>query len=186
MDYSVFLGSITEQALGHSMDRIPGSPSKNAHSFAPPAALQPNPPRAGRTLRKLQSAQTLSSNYTASSASSNVLNQRQSQPKSAHPLIPNRILPPNEPPLRLAPRPRANSDVSIGSLFATDATIRPNVMARRPIQPQLTARDQLETLVEQGPGQNVTGSLARLRHLILTDGLYADGDGLVYCPLNRN
>ena len=163
--------------------RLSGSPSKNAHNFAPSglpsAGVQLNSPRAGRTLRKLQSAQGLSSNYSALNTSSVVANQRQWQPKPAHPLSQNRVLPPTEPPLRLAPRPRANSDVSIDSLFAADTTTRPNAMARRPIQPQLTARDQLEALVEQGPSRDVTGSLARLRHLILTDGLYADGDGLV-------
>lgn len=43
----------------------------------------------------------------------------------------------------------------------------------------LTPKDELETLVRQGPRGDVPTGLQRLRHLILCDGLDADNDGMV-------
>jgi len=40
-------------------------------------------------------------------------------------------------------------------------------------------KDQLKALISHGPKGDVEGSLRRLRHLILEDGLEADNDGMV-------
>lgn len=143
-------------------------------------------PRSSRTLRKLQSAHALSSNYAALSTSSLISQQRQQQRNTSSSQSPG---PPQIPPLpsqQSHHRTRSNSDAIVPSYSNAGAP-----PARRNAVPKkatitLTSKDELETLVRQGPRGDVPTGLQRLRHLILCDGLDADNDGMVSLVSNSH
>ena len=53
-------------------------------------------------------------------------------------------------------------------------------MAKKIVTPDGSSKDEIESLVRQGPKGDVLGSLDNLRRLILLDGLEADSDGMVW------
>lgn len=144
-------------------------------------------PRTTRTLRKLQSAHALSSNYSSLNGSSLISQQRQQlqrNPVSSHSSTPQQ-----NPPIPSSSshhRTRSNSDALVTSFSnSTSAPTRRNAVAKKAVSAQ-TPKDELEALVRQGPRGDVPAGLQRLRHLILCDGLDADSDGMVsvLCPFN--
>lgn len=157
------------------------SPSKHGQHM--PASVStthlPSSPRSSRTLRKLQSAHALSSNYAALSTSSLISQQRQQQRNTSSSQSPG---PPQVPPLpsqQSHHRTRSNSDAIVPSFSNAGAPlVRRNAVPKKAIA-TLTPKDELETLVRQGPRGDVPTGLQRLRHLILCDGLDADNDGMV-------
>lgn len=140
-------------------------------------------PRSTRTLRKLQSAHQLSSNYSALNAPSLISQQRQQQrnPSSTQnqgiPQVPP-IPPQHSPNKPNHHRTRSNSDAIPPSTASLEPMSRRTVPPRRQINFQ-PPKDQLKALIGHGPKGDVEGSLRRLRHLILEDGLEADNDGMV-------
>lgn len=157
------------------------SPSRNGQQMPPSVSTTHLlcSPRSSRTLRKLQSAHALSSNYAALSAPSLISQQRQQQRNTSSSQSPG---PPQIPPLPSQPshhRTRSNSDAIVPSYSHAGAPpARRNVLPKKAII-TLTPKDELETLVRQGPRGDVPTGLQRLRHLILCDGLDADNDGMV-------
>lgn len=158
------------------------SPSRNGLQLptSPSTTHLLSSPRTTRTLRKLQSAHALSSNYSALNGSSLISQQRQQQqrnPVSSQGSAPHQT--PPLPPSHSHHRTRSNSDAVLLSSFNTGATpARRNAVPKKAIITQ-TPKDELEALVRQGPRGDVPAGLQRLRHLILCDGLDADSDGMV-------
>lgn len=163
------------------------SPSRNALNLPTSASTthlrDPHllaSPRTTRTLRKLQSAHALSSNYSSLNSSSLVSQQRQQQhrnPVSSQNFTPQQNSP--IPPTSSHHRTRSNSDALVTSFSSsTGAPTRRNAVAKKAISAQ-TPKDELEALVRQGPRGDVPVGLQRVRHLILCDGLDADSDGMV-------
>lgn len=138
-------------------------------------------PRTTRTLRKLQSAHALSSNYSSLNSSSLISQQRQQQHRNPA-SSPNHTQQqnPSIPPTSSHHRTRSNSDALVTSSIpsSTSAPTRRIAVAKKAISSQ-TPKDELEALVRQGPRGDVPVGLQRLRHLILCDGLDADSDGMV-------
>lgn len=163
------------------------TPAQNA-SQAPSQSIANPPqqlssPRSTRTLRKLQSAHQLSSNYAALNAPSLISQQRQQQRNTSNtqaqgiPQIP--AIPPQHSPNKpVHHRTRSNSDAVSPSTSNFEPISRRLAPPRRQINFQ-TPKDQLKALISHGPKGDVDGSLRRLRHLILEDGLEADNDGMV-------
>lgn len=159
------------------------SPSKNASHLPTSASSSTthllSSPRSTRTLRKLQSAHALSSNYSALNNPSLISQQRQQQQRntSFNQATGIHEIPPLPQP-RSHQRTRSNSDVA--PVFSGNGPIptRRNGLPKKATVLQ-SPKDELETLVRQGPRGDVASSLQRLRHLILCDGLEADGDGMV-------
>ena len=56
-------------------------------------------------------------------------------------------------------------------------------MAKKGVAPNPSAKSQLESLIKIGPRGDLIAGLADLRHLVLTDGLDADNDGMVCLQL---
>lgn len=139
-------------------------------------------PRTTRTLRKLQSAHALSSNYSSLNGSSLISQQRQQQQQHRNPISSQNFTPQQNPPVPPTPshhRTRSNSDALVTSFSSsTSAPTRRNAVAKKAISAQ-TPKDELEALVRHGPRGDVLVGLQRLRHLILCDGLDADSDGMV-------
>lgn len=136
-------------------------------------------PRSSRTLRKLQSAHALSSNYAALSTSSLISQQRQQQRNTSSSQSPG---PPQVPPLpsqQSHHRTRSNSDAIVPSYSNAGAPPLRRTAVPKKAAVTLSTKDELETLVRQGPRGDVPTGLQRLRHLILCDGLDADNDGMV-------
>ena len=136
-------------------------------------------PRSSRTLRKLQSAHALSSNYAALSTPSLISQQRQQQRNTSSSQSPGPSQIPPLPSQQSHHRTRSNSDAIVASYSNGGALpLRRNAVPKKaPVT--LTPKDELETLVRQGPRGDVPAGLQRLRHLILCDGLDADNDGMV-------
>lgn len=135
-------------------------------------------PRSTKTLRKLRSAHALSSSYAALNAPSLISQQRQQQ-RNTNPSQSSALqqIPPL-PPLNLHHRTRSNSDAIVPSYTnAGPAPPRRNAVPKKAPVTQ-TPKDELETLVRQGPRGDIPAGLQRLRHLILCDGLDADNDGM--------
>lgn len=163
------------------------SPSRSALTLPTPASTthlrDPHllaSPRTTRSLRKLQSAHALSSNYSSLNGPSLISQQRQQHHRN--PLSSQNFTPQQNPPIPPTSshhRTRSNSDVLVTSLSSsTSAPTRRNAVAKKAISAQ-TPKDELEALVRQGPRGDVPVGLQRLRHLILCDGLDADSDGMV-------
>ena len=162
------------------------SPSRNGQHMPASASTTHllSSPRSSRTLRKLQSAHALSSNYTAMSTPSLISQQRQQQRNTSSSQSPG---PPQIPPLpsQLSHhRTRSNSDAIVPS-FSNAGTlpVRRNAVPKKPTV-TLEPKEELDTLVRQGPRGDVPAGLQRLRHLILCDGLDADNDGMVSLVLD--
>ncbi|KAL8672504.1 MAG: hypothetical protein Q9168_003042 [Polycauliona sp. 1 TL-2023] len=154
------------------------SPIKQTPHLAPaiptPSEHQLRSPKSSRGLRKLQSAHQLSSNYAALNAPSLISQQRQQQrnTSSSH----NNQAPPL-PSLSSHNRTRSNSDAVVPNAAST-ALAAKRTAATRKTTPNQNPREELEALVRQGPQGDVPTELSRLRHLVLCEGLYADGDGM--------
>lgn len=141
-------------------------------------------PRSTRTLRKLQSAHALSSNYAALNSPSLISQQRQQQRNTSSSQSSALQQIPPLPPLNSHHRTRSNSDAIVPSYSnAGTAPARRNAMPKKALVTQ-TPKDELETLVRQGPRGDIPAGLQRLRHLILCDGLDADNDGMVSSPFS--
>ena len=147
------------------------------------APQQLTSPRSTRTLRKLQSAHQLSSNYAALNAPSLISQQRQQQRTTSNsqrqdiPQVPQ-IPPQHSPNKPNHHRTRSNSDAVPARTSSVEPISRRLAPPRRQINFQ-SPKDQLKGLISHGPKGDVEGSLRRLRHLILEDGLEADNDGMV-------
>ncbi|MCJ1394074.1 hypothetical protein MMC18_006952 [Xylographa bjoerkii] len=140
-------------------------------------------PRSTRTLRKLQSAHALSSNYTAAgNAPSLISQQRQLQHhKSAilrdpgPPPVPLLAAPPQG---QLRSRMRADSESAAAEMSIGMGASKRTAMAKKVNGEDKNSKEELEALVRQGPKGDLTGSLAALRRSVLLDGLVADSDGM--------
>lgn len=143
-------------------------------------------PRSSRSLRKLQSAHALSSNYAALSTPSLISQQRQQQRNTSSSQSPGPSQIPPLPSQQSHHRTRSNSDAIVASYSNGGAlSVRRNAVPKKaPVT--LTPKDELETLVRQGPRGDVPAGLQRLRHLILCDGLDADNDGMVSLVSNSH
>ncbi|MCJ1404680.1 hypothetical protein MMC11_007906 [Xylographa trunciseda] len=158
----------------------------------PPPAPSSTPahltsPRSTRTLRKLQSAHALSSNYTAAgNAPSLISQQRQLQHHksailrdSGPPPVPLLAAPPQG---QLRSRMRADSDsAAVAEMSIGAGAARRTAIAKKINGEDKNSKEELEMLVRQGPKGDLTGSLASLRRSVLLDGLVADSDGMVHC-----
>ena len=158
-------------------------PAQHVPSTSAGNPQQLTSPRSTRTLRKLQSAHQLSSHYSALNAPSLISQQRQQQrnPSSTQnqgiPQVPP-IPPQHSPNKPTHHRTRSNSDAIPPSTASLEPMSRRAAPPRRQINFQ-PPKDQLKALISHGPKGDVEGSLRRLRHLILEDGLEADNDGMV-------
>lgn len=146
------------------------SPTKNLPRI-PPASQTLSSPRSSGRLRKLQSAHQL-----GSSGPSLISQQRQQQQlnttTSQNPPVPS--IPAHHSPHKHA-RTRSNSDAVVPSFSIAALT------SKKPTAPKKTPnpKDELQSLVRQGPKGNAALGLENLRHWILCDGMDADGDGMV-------
>lgn len=159
------------------------SPSRNAlqlPSSASASTTHLNSPRSTRTLRKLQSAHALSSNYAALNTPSLISQQRQQQQRNTvSSQVPGTQDIPPLPLQRSHQRMRSNSDAVVPNFSNSGpSSARRNILPKKTVVMQ-SPKDELESLVRQGPRGDVPTGLQRLRHLILCDGLEADGDGMV-------
>ena len=157
------------------------SPAKNAPHIPSPTSTSNHlsSPRSTRTLRKLQSAHQLSSNYNALNAPSLISQQRQQQQRntslSEHtgmppvPTIPAHHSP-NKPSHQ---RTRSNSDAVLPSDHNPAPTTRRTIPSKR--QP----KDELRALITRGPKEDLENSLRRMRKLILDGGIETEYDGMV-------
>ena len=161
------------------------SPAKNGPQIPSPTSTghQLSSPRGTRTLRKLQSAHQLSSNYNALNAPSLISQQRQQQQRnpsssqnSSLPPVP--AIPAHHSPQKLNHhRTRSNSD----AIMPTDHIPAPITRRTAPTKRQGlgSAKDELRTLIGRGPKGDIDTSLQRLRNLILEDAIETDNDGMV-------
>ncbi|KAL8723239.1 MAG: hypothetical protein Q9225_000429 [Loekoesia sp. 1 TL-2023] len=158
------------------------SPIKHAPHLPPTTATtdhQLRSPKSNRGLRKLQSAHQLSSNYAASNTPSLISQQRQQQQQrntsSSHNTQPPQI--PPLPTFSSHHRTRSNSDAVIPNAPSNTSSNRRAAVPRRNPANQ-NPREELEAMVRQGPQGDLQTELARLRHLVLCEGLLADSDGM--------
>lgn len=160
------------------------SPIKHAPHLPPYTAAttdhQLRSPKSNRGLRKLQSAHQLSANYAAFSTPSLISQQRQQQQQrntsSSHHAQPPQI--PPLPTFSAHHRTRSNSDAVVPNVAHNPTSTRRTAAPRRSPANQ-NPREELETIVRQGPQGDLQTELARLRHLVLCEGLLADSDGMV-------
>lgn len=158
------------------------SPSRHIPHLPPPSTTV-NPtsssPRSTRTLRKLQSAQALSSSYAAANAPGLISQQRQLQHRSSgllrEPSATQTILP---PPIQSHGRSRSNSDI-VATGIAPAAPGPRRIPKKANSGADANPKDDLETVVRQGTKGDAMGSLDKLRRLVLLDGVDADSDGMV-------
>lgn len=153
-------------------------------STAAPTEHQLRSPKSSRGLRKLHSAHQLSSNYAALNTTSLISQQRQQQ-QQRNTSASHTAQPPQIPPLPILSshhRTRSNSDAVVPNVASNASTSRKMTTTRRSPASQ-DPREELEGLVRQGPQGDLQAKLARLRYLVLCEGLLADGDGMV-CPCN--
>ena len=161
---------------------MPASPIKLAPHIPP--ATQHSSPQPSRSIRRLQSAQSFSTNFSTSNTPSLISQQRQQQQQQrnisgAHKdLISSLQLNSSAGPHH--DRSRSNSDAAITSISQGGPAPRRHAMARKIVALNSSAKSQLEALIRDGPPRDdVVGGLADLRHFVLIDGLDADGDGMV-------
>ena len=159
------------------------SPARNNPSIPLPTTITHHlsSPRSTRTLRKLQSAHQLSSNYNAFNTPSLISQQRQQQQQQRNtsmsqkadvPPVPS--IPTHHSPSKPAHhRTRSNSDaVNLGE-------IRPLPGVRRAVAPRRKPKDELKSLMTHGPQDDMEVSLQHMRRLILEGGMDAEHDGTV-------
>ncbi len=159
------------------------SPIKHVPHLPPSTAAttdhQLRSPKSSRGLRKLQSAHQLSSNYTALNQPSLISQQRQQQQRnisSSHTAQAPQI--PPLPTFSSHHRTRSNSDAIVPNTASNATTSRKAAIPRKSPASQ-SPREELEGLVRQGPQGDLHADLARLRYLVLCEGLLADSDGMV-------
>ena len=154
----------------------------------PPSSLhnqQLTSPRSTRTLRKLQSAHALSSNYAALNTPSLISQQRHEQQHRNGKSSYNAAIPdvPPIPQLRAHQRTRSNSDAVAADVASGVAS--PRRLVRKGAKYQ-SPKEELAWLVRAGPQGDPAEGLSLLRYLILVDGLDSDNDGMVgftsHCP----
>lgn len=199
--FSPPLTLILTPALHHRTTRHENPPLVNStmtsspsrHSGLPSPPVVSSPRTAGR-LRQMKSAHNLAANYNSGpSLISQQRHQQQQQlqqgsriPSSAGipalPSLPHRLPSPqkHDSPAKQG-RTRANSDLapSTHNTPAPSPTRKP--AARKPVN----AKDELDSLVRNGPKGELPLALANLRHWILCDGMDADSDGMVRNDADR-
>ncbi|KAI9813141.1 MAG: hypothetical protein M1827_004362 [Pycnora praestabilis] len=162
------------------------SPSRSSVPFIPPtntsSTLSPPSPRTHRTIRRLQSAQTLSSNPPTSNTPSLISQQRQHQQRtisSTH-KDPQSSHPPPVPSLPSHNRSRSNSDAAVASISSAGPPARRTALTRKIVGPAAVGKSTtLDALLRDGPsGGDVAGGLRELRYLVLADGVTSDSDGM--------
>ena len=157
------------------------SPSKNTANL--PAISQDqqlSSPRTARTLRKLQSAHQLSSNFASGNNPSLISQQRQTRNTTAS------LAPPPVPSLRRSyshNKLTSQNGPPVPALVPSQKPSNPIPSPRRGKSPRrlptsINPKDQLKSLIASGPKSNVSASLRNLRYLILEDGIDADSDGM--------
>ena len=139
-------------------------------------------PRSTRGLRKLQSAHQLSSNYAALNAPSLISQQRHQQQQQQQQQQQRNVSSqaPQIPPLPAFSshhRTRSNSD-AVAPNNSTNTALRRQAAPKKVVSSQ-SPREELESLVRQGPQGSLPAELSRLRHLVLCEGLHSDSDGMV-------
>jgi hypothetical protein len=160
--------------------------SKNASSNHLPLSMAPTSPQSTRTLRRLQSAQNLSSNSPSLITQQRQLQQHQLQTRSGHGQTPESIPLPHHPiapsnPTEHPSRLRANSDLTASHMTGFTSSSQRPAPSRKGFSGESTGkRSSLEILLRDGPtGGNVDASLQELRYLILSSRVDADSDGMV-------
>jgi hypothetical protein len=162
-------------------------PPRYAPHLAPTFPSNLSSPRSARTLRKLQSAQALSSHYSSTSNGTSMISQQRQlhHHKSALLRDPGQSQtfskPEPLPPLS-RPRARANSDFSAGGMPNTTSAPKRSAISKKITGPDPNSKEEVELLMKHGPRGDVHGSLATLRRFVLLDGLVADSDGMVSTP----
>ena len=161
------------------------SPVKNAYNIPPSSNTQQlSSPRTARTLRKLQSAHQLSSNYASQSSNPSLISQQRHQ-QNRNPST-SLAPPPPVPSLRRSyshnKLPTNQGAPATASVPLQNAT-NPLPPAKRGKSPRrlmttLHPKDQLKSLVASGPKNDIPASLRDMRYLILGDGIDADNDGM--------
>ncbi|KAI9873650.1 MAG: hypothetical protein M1830_010759, partial [Pleopsidium flavum] len=162
------------------------SPSKPLPPYlAPtvtPTTLQPSSPRAHRTIRRLQSAQTLSSNPPNANTPSLISQQRQQQQQRHISGFHRDPLPAQNLPISTSQphhRSRSNSDAAVMSVSNSGPAPRRNAVAKKIVAPPISAKHQLEALIRDGPPKgDLAEGLRDLRYYVLSDGVEADNDGM--------
>ncbi|MCJ1479785.1 hypothetical protein MMC13_008471 [Lambiella insularis] len=140
-------------------------------------------PRSTRTLRKLQSAQALSSNYNAAANGPSLISQQRQLQHHGSAILRDAALPP-VPILAAAPqgqlrnRLRADSESTAGDMTNSLAVQRKGAMAKKIVGADVNSKEDVEVLIRQGPKGDLSGSLDLLRRSVLLDGLEADSDGM--------
>ena len=172
------INQVTDNRSFSAFITMTSSPTRQLPNIPPPtSAPHLLSPRSTRTLRKLQSATTLSSNYVAANAPSLISQNRQLQQRVPAGQTLHQLSHPNLQPHN---RTRSNSD-AVGITVESSNTSVPkrNAMAKKALPPEKSPKEELDSLIRLGPNGDVSGSLDNLRHLILIDGLDAASDGLV-------
>lgn len=165
--------------------RMTSSPAKNGPHIPSPTSTghRLSSPRSTRTLRKLQSAHQLSSNYNALNAPSLISQQRQQQQRtpsssqsSTLPPVPS-ISAHHSPQKTAHHRTRSNSDAVMPSDHNSALITRRTAPLKK--QSSATTKDELRALITRGPRGDIDNSLQRLRSLIIDNGIETDNDGMV-------
>ncbi|KAI9684187.1 MAG: hypothetical protein M1829_003457 [Trizodia sp. TS-e1964] len=165
-----------------------GSPSRTSaapHPHLPsgPSILSPTSPRGQRTIRRFQSAQTLSALHSLAHP-----RHQPPQPRAGPPL--HRDFPNSPPAAQPSPAPiqsvlrgrtRSNSDAAVASVSAGGPSPRRVAMARKIISPGVAGerKPTLDMLLRTGPpGGDLAAGIKELRYSILADGVLSDSDGM--------
>lgn len=162
--------------------------SKNASSNHLPI-VAPSSPQSTRTLRRLQSAQNLSSNPPSLIAQQRQLQQNQSQHRSGNgmskdppvPSLPAHQTGSGSVSAELSSRMRANSDLAAPQSLGAPIYRGKATHLRKAVPADASGkRSSLEILLRDGPsGENLDENLKELRYLILSSRVDADNDGMV-------
>ncbi|KAI9759605.1 MAG: hypothetical protein M1835_000335, partial [Candelina submexicana] len=163
------------------------SPSRSAVHLAPnnaPTTLPPPSPRSHRSIRRLQSAQSLSSTPPTANTPSLLSHQRQQQQRTVSGVNirdPPAQQPPPVPALPANTRSRSNSDAALTSIPPAPPPARRNPAAKKVVSQVAASKSaRLDTLLEKKPKEHeVLSALRELRYLIMTDGVESNGDGMV-------
>ncbi|KAH0565186.1 hypothetical protein GP486_001432, partial [Trichoglossum hirsutum] len=152
------------------------------------SALAPPSPRISRTIRRLQSAHTLSSNPPPSDAppvpplqrwlpQNRTVSSARKEPPPPIP-APSHVNPTTA--VQVATRSRSNSDAPVASVSTAGPSSKRNAIAKRVVAPGLIRKaTTLEAMLREGPPVgDIMGGLRDLRFLVLTDGVVSDSDGM--------
>ncbi len=77
---------------------------------------------------------------------------------------------------------RSNSDAVAPNFPLREAVSPKKTVVAKKAVPAKNPKDELESLMRQGPKGDVQLALQNLRHWILCDGMDADSDGMVGYP----